>query len=164
MTELPTPGPRAFSFPQKYMHFPWFLHGFLMKPQTQSKQEITEHKFANPERVKVANCKVLPLILPVLPKQTNEPKKTKNKKPKKQKKTNKKKQDCTPQPSASDPLPLGCAILFFFCCLFFVFLFFLVLFFCFLIWKWVAIAHVPGRIPRHCEWLQRSACGRNICI
>ena len=36
---------------------------------------------------------------------------------------------------------------------------------CFLvwIWIWVAIAHVRSRIARHCEWLQRSAYGRNIC-
>ena len=70
----------------------------------------------------------------------------KTKKPK-----NQKKQDCTPQPSAPDPLPLGCAIL--------VFLFFLVFcFFGFLVW--VVNAHVPSRIARHCQWLQRSACGR----
>ena len=62
------------------------------------------------------------------------PKKQKNKKPKK----NKKKQDCTPQPSASDPLPLGCAILFFLGFCFFLFL------------VWVINAHVPSRIARHC--------------
>ena len=118
-----------------------------MKPQTQSKQEITERKFANPERVKVAKSKVFPLILPILPKQTNEPKKTKNQKNKKtKKKTKKTKKTRLHTPTLCIwPPPLGvCNLVFFF----FVFL------------VWVVNAHVPSRIARHCQWLQRSACGR----
>ena len=99
---LQAPGPLA--SPKNIFIFPWFLHGFLMKPQTQSKQEITEHKFANPERVKVAKSKVFPLILPILPKQTNEPKKTKNQKNKKKTKKNK---IAHPNPLHLTPSPWG---------------------------------------------------------
>ena len=67
MTELPTPGPRAFSSPQKNMHFSLVFTWFSNKTRD-PKQEIIEHKFANPERVKVAKSKVLPLISSVLPK------------------------------------------------------------------------------------------------
>ena len=58
---------------------------------------------------------------------TKKPKNQKNKKPKNQKTKkpkNTKKQDCTPQPSAPDPLPLGCAILVFLFFLFFLFFWF----------------------------------------
>ena len=91
---------------------------------------------------------------------TKKPKNQKNQKTKKPKKQKKQKnQDCTPQPSAPDPLPLGCAILVFL--FFLIFCFFGFLFFCFFVFLvWVVNAHVPSRIARHCQWLQRSACGR----
>ena len=152
MTELPTPGPRAFSSLQKYMHFSLVFTWFSNKTRD-PKQEIIEHKFANPERVKVAKSKVLPLISPVLPKhlphallcnhwqclaillgtcalttQTKKPKKQKNKKPKKQKKT----RLHTPRGGGQVQRVGVCNLVFFviflfFC--FFVFLFFLVFWF-----------------------------------
>ena len=143
MTELPTPGPRAFSSLQKYMHFSLVFTWFSNKTRD-PKQEIIEHKFANPERVKVAKSKVLPLISPVLPKHLPHALlcnhwqclaillgtcalTTQTKKPKKQKKQ--KKHDCTPQGEGVRCRGLGCAILVFLVFLVFWFFGFLVFWF-----------------------------------
>ena len=103
----------------------WFFHGFFAvwpKPQEHKKKKnkkssdpwarsgLSTHKPKNQKTKKPKN------------QETKKPNKQKNKtkKPKKQK-TQKNQKDKT-QHSASDPLPLGCAILFFFFSCFFVFL------------------------------------------
>ena len=82
-------------------------------------------------------------------------KKTKKQKTKKPKKT-KKNKISHPNPLHLTPSPWGVQS-----CFFWFFWFFVFLFFCFFVFLvWVANAHVPSRIARHCQWLQRSACGR----
>ena len=81
--------------------------------------------------------------------ETKKPKNQKNKKPKKTKKT----RLHTPRGWGQMQRVGVCNLVFF---VFFVFLVFW--FFVFLVW--VVNAHVPSRIARHCQWLQRSACGR----
>ena len=120
--------------------FFWFFHGFLQFGQnlkntkkTKKKQKVQTHgqglghPHTNQKTKKPRNQKT---------------KRPKNKKPKPKKQKTKKNQKDKTQHSASDPLPLGCAILFFLFFLvlwFFCFLGFLVSwFFGFLVFVWIA--------------------------
>ena len=121
-------GSELFSFFFFFFVFPWFF-AVWPKPQEQKKIRPMGKVWA-------------------IHTQTKKPKNQKNKKPKNQKpkkpknKKKQKKQKDKTQHSASDPLPLGCVILFF---LFFWFFVFLVsCFFVFLVCVWIAQALPMG--------------------